>query len=949
MLGAADGDAAGSSAAEGVAHAPQIASAPSAANDQPSPAQRLVEAVLRVKRARPYINLAWTEVRDALQREDEWSDVSDRKVRRALTKANAQLSIDGSAAPDVKTWECSIEECNETQLQALSALETDGRVHKGVIDDRGGIGSQLNAIFIFVETWTSRRLCAQARCCTGESAPRPRSDACACVSVQVLDAPWGPASNAKFEEAVKISGVKIFDASVGRGHRTDLALAALLGPAAATAISASMPLSFAADAPPPPPTDAAASSSSAAATETPAVPAAAEAAPASMPPTMPAAGPRPLVPIRTPREEFTGAGQTRTPPSYWQNLDDARGALTTRPIDAAETLAERGRRLHLPQLDPRALLQEFKENDSRERVAYAQRLAKPNVYEHIFATTELYLYLLWLRCMVEGKRELHGGKFCPEKMKLPEPAMNKYPCRRSKARKLNSVCEGCGAWPSEGCITKVSHPRRGQKWWDRFDNELIGKWPAWWQSSRLCDGDSPYEGFVAQDVCVARRQLLQLKVLLARMVFNRGDTLAIRCLALADICRGAQHAMFDGVIYFSCCPRCAKPWSDAECKPEPTRQQLSAERAAAGGVAEWEELTRRAGPAGRISRAMFHEVMAEHCPNMPLNIVDQDFNRLKRDPAGLIDVQHHLRAARQQLAEAIAQRRQVLKHDVQQPGFPLHYRMETDSLSLGLFGCQYSTSHFCVCPQYQTSLEPGGITLSNWWLGQQQGGMWDPRRADRMVLAKPLPWIDGSTWDANRLQWSSTAYPEGTVLPVRSPDYRHVPPDWLERSERVPAVHVHNPGGSMDIWYSPLIIGGLTDFNGRTRVHPGSCNVPLPRVSRGDYEGEMPCPAHLRPSGVADRFEELMQWVEAQAEANGAAAVVPYLQPGFAPASVLPEPPPAVAESSTAVAGPSVSATEQEDDSMGLPPLEAQLRGAEVDEDVARSDDDGAGPPDDDV
>ena len=174
MLGAADGDAAGSSAAEGVAHAPQIASAPSAANDQPSPAQRLVEAVLRVKRARPYINLAWTEVRDALQREDEWSDVSDRKVRRALTKANAQLSIDGSAAPDVKTWECSIEECNETQLQALSALETDGRVHKGVIDDRGGIGSQLNAIFIFVEKWTSRRLCAQAQAYSCSTRPGVR-------------------------------------------------------------------------------------------------------------------------------------------------------------------------------------------------------------------------------------------------------------------------------------------------------------------------------------------------------------------------------------------------------------------------------------------------------------------------------------------------------------------------------------------------------------------------------------------------------------------------------------------------------------------------------------------------------------------------------------------------------------------------------------------------------
>ena len=44
-----------------------------------------------------------------------------------------------------------------------------------------------------------------------------------------------------------------------------------------------------------------------------------------------------------------------------------------------------------------------------------------------------------------------------------------------------------------------------------------------------------------------------------------------------------------------------------------------------------------------------------------------------------------------------------------------------------------------------------------------------------------------------------------------------------------------------------------------------------------------------------------------------------------------------------------MSATEQEDDSMGLPPLEAQLRGAEVEEDAARSDDDGDGPPDDDV
>ena len=48
---------------------------------------------------------------------------------------------------------------------------------------------------------------------------------------------------------------------------------------------------------------------------------------------------------------------------------------------------------------------------------------------------------------------------------------------------------------------------------------------------------------------------------------------------------------------------------------------------------------------------------------------------------------------------------------------------------------------------------------------------------------------------------------------------------------------------------------------------------------------------------------------------------MPYLQPEFEPASALPERP-TEAPSSTGAAGPSVSA--EDDDSIGMPPLEAQ-------------------------
>ena len=97
---------------------------------------------------------------------------------------------------------------------------------------------------------------------------------------------------------------------------------------------------------------------------------------------------------------------------------------------------------------------------------------------------------------------------------------------------------------------------------ERYEAEMSGSWPAWW-------GTGGRElGIPRTGMCVARRKLLQLKVLLARMVLNRGDTLAIRCLAMCEHIRPAYREMlYGGTIFFSHCFLCGSPWSAPTCVP----------------------------------------------------------------------------------------------------------------------------------------------------------------------------------------------------------------------------------------------------------------------------------------------------------------------------------------------------------------------------------------------
>ena len=124
----------------------------------------------------------------------------------------------------------------------------------------------------------------------------------------------------------------------------------------------------------------------------------------------------------------------------------------------------------------------------------------------------------------------------------------------------------------------------------------------------------------------------------------------------------------------------------------------------------------------------------------------------------------------------------------------------------------------------------------------------------------------------------ATSLEEGDVLPIRPADHRHRArgePMGAE-SKRVPAVHVSNPGGTLDIYYD----GDRPPQGEFERIQPR-------RQSRylgiGTGPPWVPAPA-LGPA--VDRRDGLMQWVEQCAEANG--IVTPYMQANFVAESLQP-------------------------------------------------------------
>ena len=286
--------------------------------------------------------------------------------------------------------------------------------------------------------------------------------------------------------------------------------------------------------------------------------------PAALHPT-PQPPPMPWVP----RESFTCAGLTDKPPRFWRSLADAMPALTTQPRfnESAEAQAER---LQLPLLDPRNADHDNHKWSAQppvKRVCYQsmrpcewKQTWYTDAFQWVEYKTELVRFLHALRCIVDGTTEYLDVEFAPEMWRLRGGGVNCYPCKNARAREEfdEDPCELCGAGMEEPCQEHCVIPRAARNWWTAYEAELSGQWPAWLSSGGLSDYWIPRRGW-----CVAQRTLLRVKLLLARMVLNRGDSLAMRCLILAgtpptpkfaDQHKPPLHQRllhFRGVIHFS--------------------------------------------------------------------------------------------------------------------------------------------------------------------------------------------------------------------------------------------------------------------------------------------------------------------------------------------------------------------------------------------------------------
>ena len=214
-------------------------------------------------------------------------------------------------------------------------------------------------------------------------------------------------------------------------------------------------------------------------------------------------------------------------------------ALTTQPRfnESAEAQAER---LQLPLLDPRNADHDNHKWSAQppvKRVCYQsmrpcewKQTWYTDAFQWVEYKTELVRFLHALRCIVDGTTEYLDVEFAPEMWRLRGGGVNCYPCKNARAREEfdEDPCELCGAGMEEPCQEHCVIPRAARNWWTAYEAELSGQWPAWWSSGGLSDYWIPRRGW-----CVAQRTLLRVKLLLARMVLNRGDSLAMRCLILA--------------------------------------------------------------------------------------------------------------------------------------------------------------------------------------------------------------------------------------------------------------------------------------------------------------------------------------------------------------------------------------------------------------------------------
>ena len=543
-------------------------------------------------------------------------------------------------------------------------------------------------------------------------------------------------------------------------------------------------------------------------------------------------------------------------------------ALTVRLRDENESAEARALRLQLPRIDPRNYVSQLERHGSRwqGREGFAsnpdvraifgsfplsvgrQQGFEMDAYEKIRFRESLVSFLHILRCIVDGSSSYLSVDFKPEDLHLPGEATNNYQCPWWSRRNPNGgsigmsqACEGCGASAWERCVTRTTQPRRGREWWSRYEAEFSGTWPAWWQSGGMACSEDGSDGFPAETVCVAKRKLLQLKVLLARMVLNRGDTLAIRCLVMSAgqgyIPSHSRPLDFVGVVYFSHCFRCRQPYGTSVCQPP--------------------ELERR------------------WCESSNSWYTDEEMRRHARD--------NHLRPYGEQ----------QLRHDAQ-PGYPMHYYVQSDTFHAKLLGRAITMGDFCRNSRATHPEDDTGELYSTGIYVKEQR-VYDPSPTNAMFVRwQPLqPHLNQSEAGCRRESRERAATKavcdaaEGSVLPVVPAGISYVPERRCKsfasgdhQIQRLPDVHVDNPSGSLDVFYRGCHIP-VDDIP--VPLGPAGCRRSSEKLPAGVRPN--PTPPVLRPE--VDRLEELMQWAEECAMSKHGIAL-PYMEEGFAPDAVGP-------------------------------------------------------------
>ena len=195
--------------------------------------------------------------------------------------------------------------------------------------------------------------------------------------------------------------------------------------------------------------------------------------------------------------------------------------------------------------------------------------------------SELTEFLHALYCVVEGVNAHLGCTFVPSR-RLLRPRME-YSSANDGQRRVY---------------------RHGTTWLQVFEREFSGPWPAWWS-----------ERARGAYCCVVERTLLQLKVLLACMVLDSDDSLAVIafCSCQPDPELHTCSQEYAMTIYYSHCLRCYQPYA----LPSATFETLSHECCESVTLENYLEKLVGTGPPGHENteeslRRHWYEWIAKH-------------------------------------------------------------------------------------------------------------------------------------------------------------------------------------------------------------------------------------------------------------------------------------------------------------------------------------------------